>query len=171
MLDLNSHTTIEVVGSSICAGSREEARTIMPLRLNIITPEHRVYSEDVDMVIAPGVEGILGILPHHAPLLTALTRGVVRVRNGDEEESFVISGGLMEVHPGWVTVLAYTNGQSVEIGKRAETRQRLTTGRVCRITEENVDFARAEAALRRAMMHINVTKLRRRKAPPRIEFR
>jgi F-type H+-transporting ATPase subunit epsilon len=143
----------------------------MPLRINIVTPERRVYSEDVDMVIAPGVGGQLCILPHHAALLTALTRGVLRVKNGDEEESFAISGGLMEVHPGWVTVLAYTNGQAVEIGKRAETRQRLAVGRVRRITQENVDFARAEAALRRAMMHINVAKLRRRKAARRAEVR
>jgi len=80
----------------------------MPLRLNIMTPEHRLYCEDVDMVIAPGMEGQLGILPHHAPLIAALTRGVVRVRCGAKEESFAISSGFMEVQHNQVTVLANT---------------------------------------------------------------
>ncbi len=66
----------------------------MPLRLDIVTVERLVYSEEVDMVIAPGIEGELGILPRHAPLLTALTYGELRVKRGDEEDSFAIGGGL-----------------------------------------------------------------------------
>ncbi|NIN69683.1 MAG: ATP synthase F1 subunit epsilon, partial [Anaerolineae bacterium] len=85
-----------------------KARTTVPLRLSIVTPERRVYVEDVDMVIAPGVEGQLGILPHHAPLLAALTHGELRVKRGDEEEGFAISGGFLEVRPDQVIVLANT---------------------------------------------------------------
>jgi F-type H+-transporting ATPase subunit epsilon len=144
----------------------------MALRLSIMTPERRVYSEDVDMVIAPGVEGQLGILPHHAPLLTALTPGELRVKRGDEEESFAISGGFMEVQHDQVTILANTAEHAEEIDlERAEAARRRAEERVRSRTQENVDFARAEAALRRAMTRIKVTKLRRRKGGRRVEVR
>ena len=142
----------------------------MPLRLSIMTPERRVYIEDVDMVIAPGVAGQLGILPHHAPLLTALTYGELRVKRGDDEDSFTISGGYMEVQPDGVTVLAYTVDRVEEIDlERAEAARRRAEARLHNRTQERVDFARAEAALRRAMMRINVTKLRRWKSGRRVE--
>ncbi len=142
----------------------------MPLRLSIMTPERRVYAKDVDMVIAPGVEGQLGILPHHAPLLTALTYGELRVKRGDDEESFAISGGYMEVQPDAVTVLVNTAEHVEEIDlERAEAARRRAEARLHDRTQEKVDFARAEAALRRAMTRINVTKLRRRKGVRRAE--
>ena len=76
------------------------------LRLDIVTAERVVYSEDVDMVIAPGVEGQLGILPHHAPLMTILQSGELRVKKGEAEDSLAISGGFLEVRPDRVIVLA-----------------------------------------------------------------
>ena len=98
----------------------------MPLRLSIITPERRVFSEDVDMVIAPGVEGQLGILPHHASLLAALTYGELRVKRGNEEESFAISGGFMKVQPDGVTILANTAEHAEESDvERSEAARRL----------------------------------------------
>ena len=66
-----------------------------PIRCEIVTQERVVYDQMVDMVIAPGVEGELGILPHHAPLLTALAPGELRVKKGEGEESFAIGGGLI----------------------------------------------------------------------------
>jgi F-type H+-transporting ATPase subunit epsilon len=142
----------------------------MSLRLSIKTPERRVYSEEVDMVIAPGVEGQLSILPHHAPLLTALTYGEIRVKRGDEEESFAISGGFMEVQHDQVTILANTAEHAEEIDlERAEAARRRAEARLHDRTQEKVDFARAEAALRRAMTRINVSKLRRRKGGRRAE--
>ena len=93
----------------------------MPLKLDIVTVERLVYSQDVDMVIAPGISGEMGILPRHAPLLTALTYGELRVRRGDDESSFAISGGFMEVQPDRVTVLADTAERADEIDlERAE---------------------------------------------------
>jgi F-type H+-transporting ATPase subunit epsilon len=143
----------------------------MSLKLNIMTPERRVYVEDVDMVIVPGIEGQLGILPHHAPLLIALTHGELRVKRGDEEESFAISGGYMEVQRDRVTVLANTAEHVEEIdAERAEAARRRAEARLHdRTTQEEVDFARAEAALCRAMTRINVAKLRRRKTGRRAE--
>ncbi len=144
----------------------------MPLRLNIITPEHRLYCEDVDIVIAPGIEGQLGILPHHAPLITALTRGVVRVRCGAKEKSFAISGGFMEVQPNQVTVLAsiVERAKGIDL-ERAGAARRRVEGRAGTHTQEDVNFARAEAALCREIPRIKVTKLRRRKYDRRVEVR
>ena len=76
------------------------------LHLEIVTQERRLFSGDVDMVVAPGGEGELGILPHHAPLLTTLKEGVLRVKQGGGEEYFSIGGGFMEVQPDHVIVLA-----------------------------------------------------------------
>jgi F-type H+-transporting ATPase subunit epsilon len=143
---------------------------IMALRLRIITPERRVYVKDADMLIAPGVEGQLGILPHHAPLITALTYGELRVKRGGDEESFAIGGGYMEVQPDGVTVLANTAEHVEEIDlDRAEAARRRAEARLHDRTHEKVDFARAEAALLRAMTRISVTKLRRRRGSRRVE--
>jgi len=143
----------------------------MSLKLIIMTPERRVYVEVVDMVIVPGIEGQIGILPHHTPLLTALTHGELRVKRGDEEESFAISGGYMEVQRDRVTVLANTAEYVEEIAvERAEAARRRAEARLHdRTSREEVDFARAEAALCRAMTRINVTKLRRRRTGRRVE--
>jgi hypothetical protein len=77
----------------------------MPLRLEILTPEKAVYDDEVDMVIAPGSEGYLGILPHHAPLFTTLGPGELRVRRAGVEETLAVFGGFMDVRGDRVTVL------------------------------------------------------------------
>ena len=137
----------------------------MPLRLDIVTVERLLYSEDVDMVIAPGIEGQLGILPRHAPLLTALTYGELRVKRGNEEVSFAIGGGFMEVQPDHVTVLADTAERAEEIDlERAQAARRRAEERIRERTEEKVDFTRADGALRRAATRIKVAETRRRRA-------
>ena len=85
------------------------------LHLEIVTQERRLFSGDVDMVVAPGSEGELGILPHHAPLLTTLKEGELRVKQGGGEEYFTIGGGFMEVQPDHVIVLADVAEQADEI--------------------------------------------------------
>jgi F-type H+-transporting ATPase subunit epsilon len=144
----------------------------MSLRLKIVTPERQVYSQDVDMVVAPGIEGQLAILPRHAPLVTALTSGELRVKHGDEEASFAISSGFLEVQRNQVTVLAYTaeHAKGVELA-RTEAAQRRAEERQLVRTREHMDFARAEAALRRSMTRIKVSKLRRRRGRQRAEVR
>ncbi len=144
----------------------------MPLKLDIVTVERLVYSEDVDMVIAPGIDGEMGILPRHAPLLTALTYGELRVRRGDDEDSFAISGGFMEVQPDRVTVLADTAERAEEIDlERAEAARRRAEERLEVMADEKVDFAKAEAALRRSMIRIKVAEARRRRGGRRAETR
>ena len=97
------------------------------LHLEIVTQEKRLYTGEVDMIVAPGGEGELGILPHHAPLLTTLQEGVLRAKVGGGEEYFSIGGGFMEVQPDHVIVLA-------DVAEKAD----------------EIDMARAEEAKRRA---------------------
>jgi F-type H+-transporting ATPase subunit epsilon len=138
---------------------------MMPLRLDIVTVERLVYSEEVDMVIAPGIEGQMGILPRHAPLLTALTYGELRVKRGNEELSFAIGGGFMEVQPDQVTVLADTAERAEEIDlERAQAARRRAEERLRQRVEDRVDFTRADAAVRRAATRIKVAETRRRRA-------
>ena len=142
----------------------------MPLRLDIVTVERLVYSEEVDMVIAPGIEGELGILPRHAPLLTALTYGELRVKRGGEEDSFAIGGGFLEVQPDQVTVLADAAERAEEIDlERAEAARRRAEEQIEDAARTDVDFARADAALRRSLVRIKVAEARRRRGGRRTE--
>jgi F-type H+-transporting ATPase subunit epsilon len=135
----------------------------MQLRLDIVTAERVVFSGDVDIVIAPGIEGELGILPRHAPLLTALNYGTLRARWGGEETSFAIGGGFMEVQPDHVTVLADSAERAEEIDlDRAEMARRRAEDRLRATAQSREDVARAEAALRRAVVRIKAAQTRRR---------
>jgi F-type H+-transporting ATPase subunit epsilon len=93
-----------------------------PIRCEVVTAERTVFDEDVDMVVAPGIEGQLGILPHHAPLITALTYGeLVMRREGLEDDFIAIGGGFMEVGPEHVIILADSAERADEIDEaRAE---------------------------------------------------
>jgi len=135
------------------------------IRVDIVTAERVVYSEEVDVVIAPGVEGQLGILPHHAPLMTTLQVGELRVRKGGEEFSLVISGGFLEVRPDRVIVLADAAERVEEIDlARAEEAKRRAQEQLSHPTPE-VDLAQAEAALRRSLARLKVGEKRRRRKP------
>src|SRR3989337_2033161 len=78
----------------------------MSVKIDIVSAERLVYSDDVDVVVAPGGEGQLGILPHHAPFMTLLQPGEILLRKGKEEVSLCIAGGFLEVRPDRVVVLA-----------------------------------------------------------------
>ncbi len=135
------------------------------IRLEIVTAERVVYSEEVDVVIAPGIEGQLGILPHHAPLMTTLQMGELRVKKGGEELSLAISGGFLEVRPDRIIVLADAAERADEIDlARAEEAKRRAQEQLGRRTPE-VDLAQAEAALRRSLTRLKVAERRRRSRP------
>ena len=133
------------------------------IRLDIVTAERVVYSEDVDVVVAPGIEGELGILPHHAPLMTILQVGELRVRKGGEEFSLAISGGFLEVRPDRVIVLADAAERAGEIDiARAEEAKRRAEEQLS-YRAPGVDAAQAEAALRRSLIRLKVAEKRRKK--------
>ena len=135
------------------------------LKLDIVTAERVVYSQDVDIVVAPGVEGQLGILPHHAPLMTILQAGELVARRGNEEDSLAISGGFLEVRPDRVIVLADSAERAEEIDiERAEAARRRAEERLRDRKAEGLDETRAEASLRRAIARISVAeKVKRRR--------
>ena len=135
------------------------------LRFEIVTAERLVYSGDVDVVIAPGIEGQLGILPNHAPLLTTLQPGELVTRKDGEETAMFVSGGFLEVMQNRVTVLADVaeRVEEIDIGRAEEARRRAEERLGERLPE--VDLAAAEAALRRALVRIKIAE-RRKKRPP-----
>jgi F-type H+-transporting ATPase subunit epsilon len=141
----------------------------MPLKLEIVTQERRVYSaDDVEMVIAPGAEGELGILPHHAPLITALQEGMMRVKRASgEEEVLAIHGGFMEVLPDHVTVLADTaeRAEEIDLARAEEARQRAEE-LMKQHRDDKIDYARAEAAMRRSAVRLKVASKRRQRGLP-----
>jgi len=133
------------------------------LRLEIVTPEKMVFSDDVDTVLAWGLEGQLGILPHHAPLMTMLQPGDLVYRKGGKEEVLTISGGFLEVRPDKVVILADACERAEEIDEaRAEAaKQRAQEALKTAATE--VDAAAAEAALRRSLARLRAAEKIRRK--------
>jgi F-type H+-transporting ATPase subunit epsilon len=98
----------------------------MTIRCEIVSQDRLVYEGDVDIVVIPGKEGEMGILPEHAPLLTTLDLGVVKVRIGTQEEIFTVTGGLAEVQPDIVTVLADAaeNVEEIDIARAEEAKRR-----------------------------------------------
>ena len=138
----------------------------MPLLLEIVTPERQVFSEEVDSVVCPGIEGELGVLPHHAPLLTTLGVGELRIRRGGEEESFAIAGGFLQVRPDKVVVMAETADMASEIDiEKAQDARKEAERALAEGFEEPADLARARAALQRALLRIRVAERRRREGP------
>lgn len=135
------------------------------IKLDIVTAERVVYSDEVDAVIAPGAEGQLGILPHHAPLMTLLQGGELIARKGGQEEIMAISGGFLEVRPDRVIVLADQAERAEEIDiARAEAAKQRAEERLRERGKGGLDETRAEASLRRALIRLEVAeKMKRRR--------
>ena len=138
----------------------------MPIQLEIVTPERLAYSDTVDSVQLPGSEGELGVLPHHAPLVSTLGVGELRIRKGGSEESFAIVGGFLQVRPDRVVVMAETADLASDIDlekaqeARREAEKALETG-----YQEGADLAMARAALQQALLRIRVAERRHREGP------
>lgn len=136
------------------------------IRLEVITAERQVFADDINAVIAPGIEGELGILPHHAPLMTMIQPGELLIRKDNEETYLVITGGFLEVRPDKVIILADACERTEEIDiTRAEAAKRRAEERL-KTELRDLDVTRAEAALRRSLIRLKAVEKRRRK--PRI---
>jgi F-type H+-transporting ATPase subunit epsilon len=135
----------------------------MPIKLEIVTPERLVFDETVDGVTLPGSEGELGVLPHHAPLVSTLGVGELRIRNGANEDWFAIVGGFVQVLPDKVVVMAETADLSSEIDlekaqeARRDAERALESGYV-----EGADLSTARAALQAALLRERVAQRRHR---------
>ena len=143
----------------------------MPIQCDIITQERTVYSQQADYVSLPGTEGIMGILPNHAPLLTTLAFGEVMIRKDGDEQYFAIGGGFAEVQPDHVIVLADSAEHADEIDvERAQTaRERAEEAMKEGVSADSAAYAQIEAALRRAQIRVDVSR-RRKSSRPRRRF-
>lgn len=140
----------------------------MPIRCEIVTQDRSLFEGPADMIIAPGVEGEMGILPNHAPLLTNLDLGLLRVRFEGGEEIFTIAGGILEVRPDVVTVLADVGERidEIDLARAEEAKERAE-----RYLEEGPppgtdEYLRIQAALRRSQLRIEAASRYKRRARP-----
>ncbi len=141
----------------------------MPIRCEIISQDRLVFQGDVDFVLLPGMAGEMGILPHHAPVLTTLKYGVIKVRSSGKEEIFTVAGGVAEVQPDVVTILADAaeNIEEIDVERAKAARKRaeetLASGRPA-----DADAMLAvEAALRRSNLRLDMVR-RYRRSPAHI---
>ncbi len=136
------------------------------VRLKVVTPERVVYDKDVQMVVARGAEGELGILFDHTPLVTPIIIGVLKVKVDNTFYPIAVSGGgFLEIKPDQITVLADTAELPEEIDlDRAEAAKRRAEERLARVEraeDPSIDVVRAQAAMQRAMARIRAVESRR----------
>jgi F-type H+-transporting ATPase subunit epsilon len=130
------------------------------LQVELVTPEGRAHSEEADFVLAPGVDGDIGVLPRHIPLLTPLRNGEVLVRNGDTEHAFFVAGGFLEILPDKVTILADAAERAEDID---EARAEESRKRAQELLSQDIGNYEAAADLERATLRLRVPEIRRRR--------
>ena len=136
----------------------------MTLHVDIVSAEAEVFSGTANMVFAPAEMGEVGIAPRHAPLLTRLKPGEVRVQiDGEEEQYFYVSGGMLEVQPHVVTVLADTALRAKDLDEAAALRAKERAEKAIQDRTSELDYARAEAELAEAAAQLHaIQRLRKR---------
>jgi F-type H+-transporting ATPase subunit epsilon len=132
----------------------------MSIRCEIVSQDRTVFEDDVDIVVLPGMDGEMGILPHHAPLLTTLKYGLIKVRMQGEEQVFTVAGGVAEVQPEIVTVLADAAEDVTEIDEeRAEAAKRRAEEMLEKGVPADTDkYLAIEAALRRSNLRLEAVR-------------
>ena len=132
----------------------------MTIRCEIVSQERMVYEGDADIVVLPGSDGEMGVLPHHAPLLTTLKFGIIKVRTKGQEQVFTVAGGVAEVQPSIITILADSaeNVEEIDVN-RAEAARLRAQEALSGVTSEDVDaYLSLEAALRRSNLRLDAVK-------------
>ncbi|HEU5198045.1 MAG TPA: F0F1 ATP synthase subunit epsilon [Ktedonobacterales bacterium] len=147
--------------------------TRLTLHVEVVTQDRNVYSGEADMVVAPGSEGVLGILPRHAPLLTTLKPGELRIKYDNDEDTLFVAGGFMEVSHNVVTVLADAaeRAEDIDTARAEEARRRAQT--LLEQRSSDVDIGSVQGALERAAGRLKLADTvrrrgggRRRQTPP-----
>jgi F-type H+-transporting ATPase subunit epsilon len=131
------------------------------IKVSVVTPDGPVYESDVEMVSTKAQSGELGILPGHIPMVAPLQIGSVRLKNGGKTEYVAVSGGLLEVRPDQVSILAQSAevSESIDVERALRAKQRAEE-RLREQQRTNVDFKRAEMALQRAINRLSVSEKR-----------
>ena len=136
----------------------------MPIHCEIVSQDRIVYQGDVDIVVLPGAAGEMGILPHHSPVLTVLQFGVVRIRAGKDEQYFTVAGGVAEVQPDQVTVLADAAENVTEIDEEraAVARRRAEQALKEGVGPDTDSYLKIQTALRRSNLRLDAVHRYRR---------
>jgi F-type H+-transporting ATPase subunit epsilon len=136
----------------------------MTIRCEIVSQDRTVFQGDVDIVVLPGAAGEMGILPHHAPVLAILKYGVIKIRRAGKEDLFAVAGGIAEVQPDIVTILADAaeNIEDIDI-IRAKAAKKRAEDALAKIGPADQDaYLKMEAALRRSNLRLDVVRRYRR---------
>jgi F-type H+-transporting ATPase subunit epsilon len=136
----------------------------MTIRCEIVSQDRTVFEGDVDMIVLPGAGGEMGILPKHAPVLTTLKYGVVKVRKSGKEELFTVAGGVAEVQPNIVTILADAaeNVEEIDVTRAEEARKRAEEILAKGVPADTDAYLAMEAALRRSNLRLDAARRYRR---------
>jgi F-type H+-transporting ATPase subunit epsilon len=143
----------------------------MPIRCEIISQDRFVFQGDVDIVVLPGSDGVMGILPDHSPLLTTLEYGVITVRKEKQEEYYTVSGGVAEVQPDQVTVLADAaeNVEEIDVQRAEDARRRAEEMLSEKVEVDTDTYLTIQAALRRSNLRLQAVRRYRRQKQHRQE--
>ncbi len=136
----------------------------MPVRVEIVSQDRMVYSGDADMVLIPGAEGMMGILPHHTPVLTVIQYGIITVKEKGQEKHFTVAGGIAEVQPDQITILADAaeNVAEIDVQRAQEARQRAEELLKKGVGKETDAYLSIQAALRRSNLRVDAVHRYRR---------
>ena len=131
----------------------------MTIRCEIVSQDRTVFAGDVDIVVLPGAAGEMGILPKHAPVLTALKYGIIKVRKGGKEEVFTVAGGVAEVQPDIITVLADSaeNVEEIDVARADAARTRAEEALKSAPADTDAYLA-MEAALRKSNLRLDAAR-------------
>jgi F-type H+-transporting ATPase subunit epsilon len=140
----------------------------MTIRCEIVSQDRMVYEGDVDIVVLPGAAGEMGILPHHAPLLTTLKYGFIKIRKQGIEEIFTVAGGVAEIQPDIVTVLADAaeNIEEIDVTRAETARQHAQDALAKGIPADTDTYLAIEAALRRSNLRLDAVRRYRKGSRP-----
>lgn len=133
------------------------------IQVEVVSAEKALYSGTAEMVVAPASQGDVGILPRHAPLLTSLRPGVLKLVNGDDEELLYVAGGIMEVQPDMVTVLADVAERGEDLDEERVEAARQAAEEKLKSQTAGVDYARVQAELAQAQAQLELLRKLRKK--------
>ncbi|MEJ6951270.1 F0F1 ATP synthase subunit epsilon [Natronospora cellulosivora (SeqCode)] len=128
------------------------------VKLDIVTPEELVYSEDIEILVAPAIDGEIGILPNHVPLVTGLDTGILRIKKDGEELKVPISDGFMEVKPDGISVVVRTAELPHHIDPERAAKALERAKKRMTQNDNKIDQARAKAALERAIARLKAVE-------------
>jgi len=136
----------------------------MTIRCEIVSQDRTVFEGDVDIVVLPGADGEMGILPKHSPVLTTLKYGIIKIRRAGKEELFTVAGGVAEVQPDIVTVLADAaeNIEEIDVERAEAARKRAEEALAKGVPPDTDAYLAVEAALRRSNLRIDAVRRYRR---------